>query len=70
MIKNQRFDFSQPFRAYIEGNELQNINAVQITRNCAENNNADQNKVTFYYTQGKAQCVMTIELDAVQFVNC
>ena len=63
------FCFAKPFLVYVDGVELERVTAIQLTRNCLENDDLQQNKATLYYDVGGRSRALTVGLEAVSFGN-
>ena len=65
---DKKFSFAQPFLVYLDGKEIKNVTALQLTRNCKANENIAENKITVYYqTPSGKERILTTGLEEISF---
>lgn len=63
------FSFAEPFKVFIDGEELEKVYGVHISRDCVENDNHDKNIATVFYVKNGSKRMMTVGLEAISFGN-
>ena len=63
------FSFAKPFKVFVDGEELNDVVIIKVSRSSLKNDEVAENKVTIYYKKNGKERILTIDVGGVEFVN-